>query len=218
METKVLVFRLERDLASVGKLYPMKSRTKSNYIDTQWNVYLACNCILTSPSFSAGAFWIALPNRWWCNRRRRSTFRDSHCSWKTVVPMDVCISDIGHETWNVKSTEKNSLATTTRIAFLSLRRNINESRFTQSCCEKKSNSFSRNSISSFSFNVGKDISSMRTSSLGVKINSMISVRSGGSAISSHSDLTNDNLWILKNWEKIMRKESLFEKNQFSRNI
>lgn len=29
-------------------LYPMKSRTKSNYIDAQWNVYLACNCTLSS--------------------------------------------------------------------------------------------------------------------------------------------------------------------------
>lgn len=28
-------------------LYPMKSRTKSNYIDAQWNVYLACNCTLS---------------------------------------------------------------------------------------------------------------------------------------------------------------------------
>lgn len=41
-------------------------------------------CILLATALSRLSFifqsniWIALPNRWWCNRRR-STFRDIHC-------------------------------------------------------------------------------------------------------------------------------------------
>lgn len=50
-----------------------------------------------------------------------------------------------------KHEEGNSLATTTRIAFSSLRRNINELQFTQLRYEKSNLFFSRNSISSFQF-------------------------------------------------------------------